>query len=824
MKPGDLVDNRFVVERLAGTGGMGSVFRALDRQTQRIVAIKTLHDPGGNHVERFLREAQVLMELQHPHIVAYVGHGKTAKGELYMAMEWVDGESLSERIAARPLSVREALRVVIDVASALAVAHAHGIVHRDIKPSNLQLVKGTLDIKVLDFGIARLTQSAGLTGKGMMLGTPGYMAPEQIKGSPNVDARADVFSLGCVLFKCLAGRPPFLGDDLRVVLSQVMFDPAPPVSSLRPEVSPALDAVVARMLSKKAEERPADGAAVAAILTPLLAQALDLPGLVHGGPGFDRSAAPVWNPGPSPSPRPPTGQPGPARPPSASPAAGARPPTPSLSRAEARPPGATLRPRSQPTPVVKRAPSLELPTVASQPGDLPFAPGGSEGRTVESLPADLPGPLPLPVPVPLAMTVRAPPEPVSMAEAVEPEEPLEPALARLTAALPGLSGLPRGHALLEQAGVLLWLARPADAARTALEAMGVCAGNELAQAWALRATALGVAGARTDLLTLAQQVPDAPLRSAGQLAVAAAAADALWSLGEAEAARRLDGRVREAARALGLTPAQRARLLAQLARWGGLHGDGAAARRGAQGAAAQLRAAGLRREACRVALEEAAWRVWLGLAGPAIEAADAALDDAGADPGPWLLAEAALVRAEAQLAQDAPEAARGEAIGALAAAGPGRAPALVGRAHLAMARALELSAPEDAEVEARKALEALQGTPLASGAQAAMARLRLAAGAVAPGLQLAKTAVAALTAECGAMAEPEARLTLAQALFAAGLRDAGRDALALARDRLLAQASAIDNEQEHRTFLTGVPTHAKLMQLAEWWLGAVPSI
>jgi serine/threonine protein kinase/tetratricopeptide (TPR) repeat protein len=307
MKPGELIAERFEVEKLAGSGGMGAVYRAIDRTNNETVALKALHDPGGTHVERFLREAKVLAELHHPNIVRYIDHGRNKNGELYMAMEWVAGESLSQRIARQPLSVREGVMVVSQVAKALASAHGQGIVHRDIKPSNLFVLFDSLTIKVLDFGIARLSQAARLTGNGMMLGTPGYMAPEQARGAASVDARADVFSLGCVLFKCLTGRPPFMSEDVRTVLAQVLFDPAPPVSSLRPEVTPALDALVARMLSKKPADRPADGAAVAAELEALLPGLLDLPAIANqeqprGAFGFGTGDSnPSGDPSPSPA-------------------------------------------------------------------------------------------------------------------------------------------------------------------------------------------------------------------------------------------------------------------------------------------------------------------------------------------------------------------------------------------------------------------------------------------------------------------------------------------------------------------------------------------
>jgi hypothetical protein len=183
-------------------------------------------------------------------------------------MEWLDGIDLARFLAGRALTLTDAIRIARHVAEALAAAHKRGVIHRDIKPSNLFLPGGHVDrLKVLDFGIARLQlASQVMTRTGITLGTPGYMAPEQARGDRNVDARADVFALGCVLFECITGRPPFLGEHMLAVLAKVPFEEAPRVRELRSDVPPELDALVARMLAKGAVERPADAAAVLAAL------------------------------------------------------------------------------------------------------------------------------------------------------------------------------------------------------------------------------------------------------------------------------------------------------------------------------------------------------------------------------------------------------------------------------------------------------------------------------------------------------------------------------------------------------------------------------
>jgi hypothetical protein len=270
--PGAVVADRFQCLALAGAGGMGSVYRALDRETGATVALKLLHDDASAAAlrERFLREAELLFALRHPAIVRYIAHG-VADSRPFLALEWLDGEDLAARLGRGPLSVAETLALARRVADALAAAHARGVVHRDIKPSNLFLRGGAVgEVVVLDFGIARL--GGGLrpsTRTGVIMGTPGYMAPEQTRGERDLDARADVFSLGCVLHECLTGRPPFVGDHVMAVLAKILLEEVPRVSEQVPDVPPALDDLVARMTAKPAADRPADGAALARELDAL---------------------------------------------------------------------------------------------------------------------------------------------------------------------------------------------------------------------------------------------------------------------------------------------------------------------------------------------------------------------------------------------------------------------------------------------------------------------------------------------------------------------------------------------------------------------------
>src|SRR5690349_19464855 len=222
MLPGDVVDNRFELDRIAGAGAMGTVYRAKDRATGEAVAVKVLHS---GPTERFIREVRVLAALRHPGIVRYIADGQTAAGELWLAMEWLDGENLAERLARAGLTAQESVELARRVAEALGAAHERHVVHRDVKPSNLFLPGGELDrVKVLDFGVARITDGVTSTRTGVIVGTPAYMAPEQVRGDKEITARADVFAVGSVLFECLTGRPPFAGETLMAVLAKIAME------------------------------------------------------------------------------------------------------------------------------------------------------------------------------------------------------------------------------------------------------------------------------------------------------------------------------------------------------------------------------------------------------------------------------------------------------------------------------------------------------------------------------------------------------------------------------------------------------------------------
>jgi tRNA A-37 threonylcarbamoyl transferase component Bud32 len=267
-----MVARRFEIERFAGSGAMGLVYRARDTKTGEWVAIKVLaHGSAG----RFLREARALAEVEHPHIVRYVDHGHTDTGEPYLAMEWLDGSDLAEKLLTGPLPTGQALALTAAVARALSVAHVRGVVHRDVKPSNLFLCGGDPDkVKVLDFGAARFVQTTSApTASGIVLGTPGYLAPEQVHDDHPVDGRADVFALGCVLFECLTGRPAFVAQHVLALLGKILRENPPALRELVPEAPVALEKLLGSMLAKDPDARPADMIVIAETLERVAVEA-----------------------------------------------------------------------------------------------------------------------------------------------------------------------------------------------------------------------------------------------------------------------------------------------------------------------------------------------------------------------------------------------------------------------------------------------------------------------------------------------------------------------------------------------------------------------
>src|SRR2546427_5063569 len=246
------------IERELGGGGMSRVFLAQETALKRQVVVKVLPPEmaAGVNIERFRREVELAASLQHPHIVPLLS--AAASGDLlYYTMPLVEGQSLRAKLAREgELPVGETIRVLADVADALAYAHAHGIVHRDIKPDNV-LISGKHAV-VTDFGVAKaVSASSGgtLTSLGVALGTPAYMAPEQAAADPHVDHRCDIYAVGTLAYEMLTGRPPFAGGTAQQVLAAQVSEAPPPLSKYRTTVSPALAETVMRCLEKNPADR-----------------------------------------------------------------------------------------------------------------------------------------------------------------------------------------------------------------------------------------------------------------------------------------------------------------------------------------------------------------------------------------------------------------------------------------------------------------------------------------------------------------------------------------------------------------------------------------
>ena len=259
--------DRYRIERELGHGGFAVVYLAHDRRHDRPVALKVLHPEiaASLGVERFQREIHLAARLQHPHILGVFDSGETA-GQLWFVMPYVEGESLRQRLEReRQLPVADAVRIALEVADALDYAHRHGVIHRDIKPENILLTER--HALVADFGIARAVGAEALTQSGIAIGTPAYMSPEQASGERTLDARSDLYALGCVLYEMLAGEPPFTGPTSAAILARALTEAPRPVHTIREAVPLALDAVIAKAMSRVPADRYASASELAHALT-----------------------------------------------------------------------------------------------------------------------------------------------------------------------------------------------------------------------------------------------------------------------------------------------------------------------------------------------------------------------------------------------------------------------------------------------------------------------------------------------------------------------------------------------------------------------------
>jgi eukaryotic-like serine/threonine-protein kinase len=266
--PGTVVADRYRLERLLGEGGMGSVWAATHTVTHKALALKFLKGAVESPElrRRFVREARTACAVDHPNVREVHDVLEIDGGLPVLVMERLEGESLGQRLSREEtLPVEEACRILLPVVSAVGTAHALGIVHRDLKPENIFLTEGkTPEVKVLDFGIAKLTPleehgaDSAVTTTGMMFGTPCYMSPEQVFGEKDADHRVDIWALGLILYRALSGVLPTQGDNIGQVMKVIVTTPIRPVEELASDVPADLAALVARMLSRDRGDRPAD--------------------------------------------------------------------------------------------------------------------------------------------------------------------------------------------------------------------------------------------------------------------------------------------------------------------------------------------------------------------------------------------------------------------------------------------------------------------------------------------------------------------------------------------------------------------------------------
>jgi len=265
-----LIAGKYRLEAEIGRGGMGAVYAARHAVTGRRFAIKLLGgalrgDAGAE--ERFVREAMLASSIQHPAIIEVYDVG-CDDGQPYMVMKLVEGETLSERIDRGPFALQEAIAILLPVIDAIAAAHACGIVHRDLKPDNIMLEGqgAAVQPRVLDFGISKLVRADArpkITSPGMLLGTPSYMAPEQVRGESNLDGRTDIYALGVILYEMLTGELPYDADDCQSLLRKIVAGGAPGLRTHRPDLPVELEAVVARAMAGAREQRYQDAAQLA---------------------------------------------------------------------------------------------------------------------------------------------------------------------------------------------------------------------------------------------------------------------------------------------------------------------------------------------------------------------------------------------------------------------------------------------------------------------------------------------------------------------------------------------------------------------------------
>jgi len=262
---GQTLASKYSVERLIKRGGMGAVYAGKHVLMDKTVAIKVLHPAlalDDDVVRRFSREAKAASRISHPHAVNVTDFGESENGVVFLVMEYLDGLTLKDIIKSEgPMRVDRVAEIVRQVAGALDAAHEQGVVHRDLKSDNIMLsqTNGGDWAKVLDFGIAKIQESdardADITAANLVIGTPQYMSPEQCSQSTAIDARSDIYSFGIIIYEMLAGQVPFTGESPTVIMMKQVQDPPPSILDARPDLSPAISAVISKALAKQPEDR-----------------------------------------------------------------------------------------------------------------------------------------------------------------------------------------------------------------------------------------------------------------------------------------------------------------------------------------------------------------------------------------------------------------------------------------------------------------------------------------------------------------------------------------------------------------------------------------
>jgi serine/threonine-protein kinase len=264
LEPGQVLAQRYRVQRLLGRGGMGAVYLAEDEVLGELVALKVISSSFASDeaamISRFRREAAAARKVSSPSVIRIHDLGEARPGLLYLSMEYFAGRTLTEVIAQRGVvPLKDAQDILVQIGAGLEAAHQAGVIHRDLKPSNV-LVGARGAIKIIDFGLATTQVADGLTATGAILGTPHYMAPEQMRGK-SVDARTDIYAFGALAYHLVCGRPPFVGDNAIAIGFAHLSEPVVPPRQLRKEVSPALEAAITAALAKDPEGRPASAKA-----------------------------------------------------------------------------------------------------------------------------------------------------------------------------------------------------------------------------------------------------------------------------------------------------------------------------------------------------------------------------------------------------------------------------------------------------------------------------------------------------------------------------------------------------------------------------------